>query len=79
MVMRIDDRQFGFENRFFAPVEPIPANQVRWPGLLLRVCAPLARGRRATEENGEFASGSLIPPLRSGIRNSFNLPQTESG
>jgi hypothetical protein len=56
MVMRIDDRQFGFENRFFAPLEPIPANRVRWPGLRLRVCAPLARSRRATEENGEFAS-----------------------
>jgi len=40
MVMRIDDRQFRFENRFFAPVEPIPANRVRWCGLLLRVCAP---------------------------------------
>jgi len=53
MVMRIDDRQFGFENRFFAPVEPIPADRVRWPGLR---CAPLARARRATEENGEFAS-----------------------
>ena len=76
MVMRIDHRQFGFENRFFAPVEPIPANQVRWPGLLLRVCAPLARGRRATEENGEFASGSLIPPLRSGIRKLIYLTPT---
>jgi hypothetical protein len=55
MVMRIDDRQFGFENRFFAPVKPIPANRVRWPGLLCAY-APLARGRRVAEEYGELAS-----------------------
>ena len=76
MVMRIDDRQFGFENRFVAPVEPIPAARVRWPGLLLR-----AAGTRPTRHRGEWGIrvGSLIPPLRSRIRKSFNLPQTESG
>ena len=56
MVMRIDDRQFRFENRFFAPIEPIPANRVRWRGRLLGVCAPRPNGRGAAEESGEFAS-----------------------
>jgi hypothetical protein len=57
MVMGIDDGQFRFENRFFAPVEPIPANRVRCPSLLLRVRAPRkASGGRAAEQSGEFAS-----------------------
>jgi hypothetical protein len=48
--MRIDDRQFWLEDRFFAPVEPIPPNWVRWRSLLLRVRAPRkATGRRRTE------------------------------
>jgi hypothetical protein len=68
MVMRIDDRRFGFENRFFALVKPIPPNRVRWPGLLLPVCASLPRGRRAAEGEWRIRVGSLIAPLTSGIR-----------
>jgi hypothetical protein len=56
MMVRIEDRQFRFENRFFAPVEPIQAKRVSWGGLLLRVCARQPSGRGAAEESGEFAS-----------------------
>jgi hypothetical protein len=56
MMVRIDDRQFRFENRFLAPVEPISANRVQWRGLLLRVCAPRPSGCRPAKEKGEFAS-----------------------
>ena len=57
MVMRIDDRQSWFENRFFAPRQPIQARRrVPWRGRLLLCERPLRpRGRRADDEQRKFA------------------------
>jgi len=53
MVICIDDRQFGSRIGSLRR-----SSQSQRPGLdgPACCCAPLARGRRATEENGEFAS-----------------------
>jgi hypothetical protein len=56
VMVRIDNRQFRFENRLLAPVEPIPANRVRWRGLLLGARTPRPSGRYTAEKSGKCAS-----------------------
>jgi hypothetical protein len=57
VMMRIGDPQFRFDNRFFVPVEPIPANRVKCPSLLLCERTPRKpSGRRTGKESGEFPS-----------------------
>ena len=71
----IDDRQFGFEIGSLRRSSESRRTGLDGPACC---CAYARRWHAAaapTEENGEFA----IRPLRSGIRNSFNLPQTELG
>jgi hypothetical protein len=58
MVMRIDDRQSWFENRFFVPRKPIQTRcRVPWRGLLL-LCGRSLRppGGRTADEHRKFAS-----------------------
>src|SRR5262249_1830987 len=85
MVMRIDDRQSWFENRFFVPRKPIEARRrVPWRGPLVLcglLCGHRLRppGGRAADEHREFASIHWCPPLLRGMRNFFNLPQAGFG
>src|SRR5262249_7680944 len=67
-----------FENRFFVPRKPIQAGcWVPWHGRLLLCGRPLRpAGGRAADEQRKLASIHWGPPLLSGRRNFFNLPQT---
>ena len=56
VVMRIDDRQFGFKNRFFAPSSQSGRTGLDGPACCCADAPPLPRGRRAAKESGEFAS-----------------------